>query len=297
MKDKREFYKRIISCVGFMAGLIVILMVLSFVFVRSDGAEIYDGVSIRNKDHEIKSEPDNSIDVLFLGDSECYSSFNPIELLDITGRTSYVCGTSAQRICDTYAILNNAFATQSPEVVVLETNCLYRKTKTEDSTNDSVMNACIKALPVFANHSDWKNVAAKLIPSYGNKKDLENRGFVTRYGIKPYEGGAYMHKTDNVDDIDENTLKYLSLIYNLCDENGAKLLLVSVPSPKNWSYEKHNGVNEWATAHSVSYLDLNLVADVGIDWMTDTKDGGDHLNATGAGKVTGYLGEWFVKNL
>ena len=49
MKDKREFYKRIISCVGFMAGLIVILMVLSFVFVRSDGAEIYDEYQLEIK--------------------------------------------------------------------------------------------------------------------------------------------------------------------------------------------------------------------------------------------------------
>ena len=99
-----------------------------------------------------------------------------------------------------------------------------------------------------------------------------------------------MIKTDDVRNMEADVCKYLDDIDTICRENGASLVLVSTPSPKNWNYEKHNGVMQWAEENSVSYIDLNLIAEIGIDWATDTKDGGDHLNLEGAKKVTYYLG-------
>ena len=40
--------------------------------------------------------------------------------------------------------------------------------------------------------------------------------------------------------------------------------------------------------------DARRIADrIGIDWEWDTNDGGDHMNLTGATKVTNYFGEYF----
>lgn len=282
--------KNFIKVIGFWLGLFVILEGLSLAFNRDKN--IYDINSVKCKAVEIDAEADNSIEVIFCGDSECYSTFCPLQMYQEYGFTSYVCATSAQRLCDTYAILENAFKTQSPKVVVLETNCLYRNSTSKCEDEDSVIQFLSKYMPVFAYHSDWKNLGGGFFEQGKGKSERDFKGFVLRKSVIPYTGGAYMNKTDIVEGFPDATYEYLEKILKLCQENNAKLMLVSVPSPKNWSYEKHNAVTEWAQKYDVAYMDLNLENNIDIDWLTDTKDGGDHLNFVGAKKATHFMGAY-----
>ena len=90
--------------VGFLAGLCVVLILAGRFLCRKSNADIYDTTAVRTKDAEVKNEVKDTIDVVFLGDSECYSSFNPLQMFAEHGYTSFICGTSAQRMCDSYAI-------------------------------------------------------------------------------------------------------------------------------------------------------------------------------------------------
>ena len=257
---------------------------------------MYDSLSVSVKTADIKAEPDNSLDILFFGDSESYAAFSPRHLYSKYGYSSYVCGTAAQKVCDTYAILKDAFETQSPKVIVLETNCLFRDLKSKEENPDLVMNCLTDTLPVFANHASWKKAARKLLPKSRDERRRKQKGFIVRKNVIPYKGGKYMKKTKKKRTVKKNISSYLEQIVTLCEENQAKLLLVSTPSPKNWNYKKHNGVQEWADSHSVDYIDLNLEEGVKINWKKDTKDGGDHLNLSGAKKVTSFMGEYFRAN-
>lgn len=286
--------KKFMRIISFMMGLLI--LILTFSAILKKGGNVYDAAAVENKINEIVKEKADSMDVLFLGDSECYSSFSPLLMWSEHGYTSFVCATSAQRLCDTYAILRNAFKTQSPKLVVLETNCIYRNQE-QVNNGDKVMNYLVKKVPVFKNHSKWKHFSLKLINNRDVKKNGNQKGFKLRTAVKPYMGGEYMHKTDEVKDIPELSKKYLDKITELCKQNGAELILVSSLSPKNWNYEKHNGVEKWAAVHNIDYLDMNLVNNsIGIDWTRDTKDGGDHLNYEGAKKVTYYIGDYFKEN-
>lgn len=277
--------------VGFLAGLCVVLILAGRFLCRKSNADIYDTTAVRTKDAEVKNEVKDTIDVLFLGDSECYSSFNPLQMFAEHGYTSFICGTSAQRMCDSYAILQAAFETQTPEVVVLETNCLFRSVKSKGDSKDYVLDRLSDHVEIFKNHSRWKDAFVST-NSLTKKKNEKNRGFIKRSTVKPYEGGAYMHASEERKSMDADAEKYLLLMKEYCESHGAKLVLVSSPSPKNWTYAKHNSVSDWAQENAVTYEDLNLNDALGIDWASDTKDGGDHLNFEGAKKVSAYVGNW-----
>ncbi|WP_331836315.1 SGNH/GDSL hydrolase family protein [Erysipelothrix piscisicarius] len=112
-----------------------------------------------------------------------------------------------------------------------------------------------------------------------------------------YERGPYMHQTLESKEIPSLNRHYLDQIVALCKEENIQLILVSVPSPRNWTYEKHNGVSAYANENNIPFLDLNLEADsIGMNWQEDTYDKGDHLNLKGAEKVTKRLIEYIAQN-
>ena len=110
-----------------MGILLVILCLLSKVFIPKNNT-LEAGIGKRKQPASgILTEPENTIDVLVLGDSESYNSYIPLELWNQYGFTSYVCGTPAQRISNSYEYLKSVFNTQKPKIVILEANNLYTK--------------------------------------------------------------------------------------------------------------------------------------------------------------------------
>ena len=217
----------------------------------------------------IRKESKNTIDVLVAGDSLTYSSVSPLVLWNQYGITSYVCGQPAQMLSETYETLKLAFETQKPRLVLFETNVLFRKL-------------------------DKKNEKKDLMSKLYVRED--SKGFKLRDGVRPYREGAYMKKTEKKEKMPEQVEMYMEKILKLCQKHGAKLVLVSTPSPKNYNYQKHNTLQEFAEKKSLMYLDMNLITKgLKIDWKTDTMDQGDHLNLSGARKVTEYLGKYLKK--
>lgn len=286
--------KKIIHSVFFTLGLAIIIIVLS-ILVKPD-KDVYNAVGVERKTNDINRERENSLDVIFMGDSESYSAFNPLQMYDENGYTSYVCGTSLQKLCDTYVLLENVFERQSPKVIVLETNCLFRPANPYGDTDDKAMNAFSKVIPLMRYHDRWKSLIQ--VETVYKSDDSSLKGFKYRSDVKPYTGGPWMKKTDVYEPIKECNVDYFNKIKDLVKNNGASLILVSVPSPENWDYGKHNAVQALADRTGVDFIDLNLKCDsLGIDWSKDTKDQGNHLNYSGAVKVSGFLGEYLSREM
>lgn len=287
--------KKLLRSAGFIAGLVVILIVVS-AFIKPD-ADIYNAVLYEKKLYDIDAEKDNTIDVFFAGDSEVYSAFLPVKIFEDYGYTSYACSFSAQRLCDTYAMLIEAFKSQAPKLVVLETNSFYRYSASDKSKDDVVMNAAGKLFPVIKYHSRWKLAAGKLFNEKTDLTTFRMKGSVIRKKEMPYTGGNYMKENNKVDKPDSLAKEYLEKIIDLCEKNNAGVMFVSVPSPDTWSYARHNGMTELAEELNVPYVDGNtLVDEIGIDWSTDTLDEGNHLNLKGALKFSEFFGKYIKNN-
>lgn len=103
--------------------------------------------------------------------------------------------------------------------------------------------------------------------------------------------------------VSDYNLQVLLDIADICEENGVKLLLVKIPvvdSPamymSSWTEKRSAVVKEIAEEYKLDYLDMVYDVDCGIEWLTDTADGGGHLNFLGAEKVTHILGQYLVEN-
>ena len=241
----------------------------------------------------VSAEKKNTIDVLVAGDSESYTSVSPMDLWDRAGIAAYDCGQPGQRIQETYYILKTAFRTQSPKLVLFETNTMFRDPGFLKNVQLSLTEPLAYHFPVIKYHNAWK---ALFDGPGGPKKSY--KGFEIRDKVVSYEGDEeYMKETKDKAQIPEVVRIYMEKIKRLCEKNGADLLLVSAPSPKNYNYKKHNSLEEYARENDLPYVDLNMkFRDIGIDWKQDSYDRGDHLNISGARKVTAYIGQYLADN-
>ncbi len=245
----------------------------------------------------IMVEPENSIDILFAGDSESYSSMSPVLLQKKYGFTSYVCGSSGQRIYLTYELLQTALERQTPKAVVIETNCIFTPRGWIYDFWQLADFKLGKLFPAVEYHDRWKTLTVSDFytkPSYTWINP--QKGYRKKTAVRPYEGGQYMVKNKRREQIRPIQKFYLDKIVALCKEKGIPIVFFSVPSPDNWTYEKHNEIQRYAKAHGCTFWDLNLkVKKLKIDWKKDSYDGGDHLNNRGAKKVTTYMGKRLKK--
>lgn len=278
----------------FLTGLAAVLIILSALLEPKNNTKEEGMIDVSA--NGILAEKKNTVDVLIIGDSESYCSFIPMKLWEEYGFTSYVCGTSRQTLNYSEEFLRKSLATQTPKIVVLETNAIFRPY----SGTDIVKMKLEQTFSVFRYHNRWKSLKLSDFKLNAEYTNIEyNKGY--RYSKKANEASTkgYMRKLEETVEIQRTNLETVKKIRQLCEQAGAELIFVSVPSTRNWNYAKHNSVVGLAEDLGLTFLDLNLLTEeVGIDWKNDTRDKGDHLNHSGAQKVTSYFGNYLAgKNI
>ncbi len=283
--------QNIIRSILFVLGLIVLFWGLSRIFVPKDNAEGYGMSNITAAG--ILGEEENTVDVVFIGDSEAWAAISPLNIYEEHGFTSYNCATPGQQLFYTESILENLLERQKPSVVFLEAEVFF----TDQQAADLAEEYLGRVFPLFEYHNRWKSLKARDFTGevYYSYKD-PNKGFNCFTGADPVpEVTDYMEQTDAVEHIPMLNRFVIKQIQNTCEKNGIKLVFVRVPNITDWSYAKHNAVEQYAAKEQLPFIDLNLELD-SIDWKTDTRDQGAHLNYSGAKKVTEYLGNYIEQN-
>lgn len=279
------YVKRTLCFLLFLAGLAGLLMGLSYVFTPKNNMSEFGMEEVSA--NGILGEKENTIDVLILGDSESYSAITPMQIWKETGYTAYVCGTSGQVLSYTTIMLHRAFERQSPKVVILETNAIYRKV----SKSNALIAKLSNYFSIFQYHDRWKDLSWHDFVGKPRFTWTDTyKGYRYHDAVAPCTPGNYMQQTETVARIPPANTQYVKEIHEFCRQNNAKLVLLSTPSPVNWNYARHNGIQILAEEIGCQYIDLNLMnGQVKMDWTKDTRDKGDHVNHAGAVKVTHFL--------
>lgn len=275
----------------FIVIFIVLYIFFSYLFLPKENLYKYGMYNVSM--YEILGEKEDTIDTIVLGDSLVYSSISPMEIYNKYGFTLFDCAEPAILLSDAYDYFKIAVETQHPKVVMVEANMFFRNAD-KRPWYDKPIKVLKNSLPLVTYHNNWK----KMVFSNNKINSWTNvsKGYKKNTKIKSSHNFDHMAYNTKKYKIPDQNYQYIDGIISYCHDHNIKLIFLSLPSQKSWNYQKAKKVEELAMEYSIPYINLNYNNIVNIDWEKETKDHGDHINDSGAKKVSIYLGN-YLKNL
>ena len=255
-------------------------------------------------------------DVIFVGDCEVYESLIPAVLWEEAGVSSYVRGSAQQLVWQSYYILEETFKYEQPKAVVFNVLALKYGTPQSEAFNrmtlDGMKWSPSKVRAICASMTEEENFLEYVFPllrfhsratqltgddfryAFTDAPTVSQCGYLMQTGVVPMtepgqKGPSLLSYT-----LPETAMDYLERMRQLCQENGAELILMKAPT-NSWAYWWYDQWEEQIVAYAaekgLSYYNfIPLCEEMGIDWSTDTYDAGVHLNVYGAEKLSRYMG-------
>lgn len=356
--------RKLMRAICFCLLFVILFIFLSGAFIPRTGTT-EDGMESRIS-KAYRGEPRDSIDTVFIGNSDIYRAISPVDLFHHTGITSAIAGRPNKQLSEVPGDIRDILRYQNPKTIVLETDCMFSGTnpgfkkgispleaeaakvdvtgqapskatdadvagqapskatnadvaaqapsKATNTPQQNIFAKC-KALlqegdsaflaalnykfPLVKYHDNWKHLKLTTFLQPRGKYHFSNKGMAYANTVKAYPfGNEYMQLSGGKHAmLSEEKLDQFQKIYDLCDRNGIRLVLLTVPSANTWNKGKSDTVKQLAKKYDLTYYDYNRQLPAGFDWATDSKDGGNHLNYAGASAVTKDLAKKLTDDL
>ena len=262
-------------------------------------AEYYDA----DKDH----------DVIFIGDCEVYENFSTMTLWEEYGINSYIRGTAQQLVNQSYYVLEDTLKHETPDVVVFSVLAVALNEPAKESYNRMTLdglpwsatkfNAIQTSMteeeqlldyvfPLLRYHSRITELTSDDFKYLFHRDLVSHNGYYMRVDSKPATNIPSARPLADYT-INADQMMWLDKIRTLCEEKGVELVLVKAPSLYPHWYDQWDAqIVDYAEQHDLLYVNLLAARDeAGLDFTTDTYDGGLHLNLAGAEKLSHYFGQ------
>ena len=264
-------------------------------------------------------EEEKNHEIIFLGDCEVYANISPMVLYEEEGITAYVRGNSQQLIHQSYYLLKETLRYEIPKIVVFNVNSLrYGEEEKSEGYNrlmidqmkwsqekvDLIRASMTKeenfwsyVFPILRYHSRFSELSGEDFKYFFMDKRNTFNGFLINKEVRP-AGALPTKKILPTYEFSKENMEYLEKIYELCKEHGIKLVLMKAPSLYPYWYDEYESqVVEYAKSHDLDYYNFTKVKEeIGLDFNTDTYDGGLHLNLSGATKLSKYFAKILKEN-
>lgn len=298
----KKHLKRII------VGMISFLVIVGSMETISD--VLYPQNDIVNNWRSFYSLEKDSVDILIVGSSHAYSSFNTEIFQQNLNRNTYILASNSQNVTQTYFNVKEAIKYQKPQMLILETfgindnnNWQGENEETPDkdwkkeSNIDGMKLGLVKLEAIKEQYlpKNWAYALFKIARCHGNWKDTElftsnydflkngvqqycsfrpSASVMSKETIKKYK--KMKTKSSEFQICEENEI-YFHKLAQLCRENDIKLYMVMAPMYdgyiKKVNYEsRYQQIAELAQSEGVEYLDCNKKYDeIGMN-ETDFED-------------------------
>lgn len=296
--------RRFVSCAAVLAIFLILTSFFAEILERKTSYQDYSGLFEEGED----------TDVLFIGTSHMKYGVFPMELWQYYGIDSFNLGKAGIRIPMAYWIMENALDYTSPELVVIDCYSLSNNDKVGDKRGNT--HVALDAIPLSENkinmvndlfedyserleylfnyaiyHNRWNNITKS---SFGVSFS-SYRGAELLYDVY-IEGTEDEEILESESKLEENAvgIEYIIKMIEACQDRDIEVLLVYLPfSASEIHYQEANCVYDIAQKYNVNYVNC-LELDI-VDFNTDLYDA-THLNASGAQKVTEYMGGYIIHN-
>lgn len=263
------------------------------------------------------AEPEDSIDVLYLGSSFAYCDWNPSVIYSTSGLTGYVMAGSEQTPSLSYWYLKEALKTQTPQAVVMEgTSFFFNTYQSFTQVNivympwgvnrtQAIFDAAEPELrtglffDLYFYHDRWKELSADDITKlFDSGKTDMNKGYTKRMGTDAENilGGPYTRQLSDDKTAYDTHMEGFRRIAELCAEKDIDLIVTINPTYIPCAPEVYEKLESDIKAIDPT-VKFCLWADgfdeMGIDPPADMFDVG-HLNFTGAYKFSQWMGSFLT---
>lgn len=269
-------------------------------------------------------------ELLVLGSSHAYSTFDPAVIQEIAGMNSYILASNSRTVVQAYFNLKEALRYQHPEAVILEASSLddnnnwrYGVTPDRDWKKEANIdgmrfgltkleavkeqylqeNWSYALFPIVRCHDNWEDIATVgsnlafwsggiwNFSSFHPSVTSMSEETAALYAQAEYNPGEFVISETNAD--------HFHKLARLCREEEIPLYVVMAPMYDE--YIRSVNYDSWAEkitalaeSEGVYYLDCNRHYDeIGLEAIDfeDAFNGWHHLNGTGAAKVSRFVME------
>ena len=305
--------KNAISVLVYLVILVTVVNAVSDLFFTREVTLPYNTTT---KVRGFFAEPQDSLDVVFVGASTSFMGVNPSLLWREYGITSYDFCSAGQRVQLSQMYVKEAIARQHPMTICVDIAGM----RFDDPYAPAVRNHSSLALfPLSLNklhtifnytpRSEWSSHILPLIKYHSSEKiDFHNWD---EYATDPYLGYSPAFENYNqtvpllatagiteCESLVPNAEKALSEIIHVCRQNNVQLVLYCVPLRLTESERRRvNEVERIAAEAGIPVLDFNAE-----EWLTaneydttvDHSNANKHANWRGAKKISRSLGKFLI---
>lgn len=250
-------------------------------------------------------EEKNSLDFVFVGSSQMFTSVVPAVLWEEYGITSYDFGANEQPMYLSYYYIKEALKYQDPKAIVLEVSYCNDRDYAHEGVHhinlDDLRMGPVKLEAIFdvipkgerlpyifelaKYHDTWSSLDQASLEYLTGDKHNPYKGYTPSQDGFP-DGGVFNEEIAKVterSELPELSLDYMKKIIALCKEEGVDLLFLKTPNDHIQNQPDYNAVADLAEEYDIPYLDLNR-----------QMKGQLHNHVFHAETITKRIGEWLT---